>query len=275
MGKDLVMIKNNDLFIGTWDMSEGTKVAHRYLKEMIEKYKSEFEEFGEIKIGTRNRKNELVESSDLLLLTTINNEKKRGRQIQEYIINEEQAFFLMTLCKNSDFVMIFKKKLTKEFFRMRKVLIKLAIQKENEDWHERRKQGIIERRVETDAIKDFIEYAIAQGSQSAKKYYMVISKMENQSLLHLELMGQKFDNTRDMIDGFNLDALKMCDRIVAQAIRQGIKDQMHYKDIYQLARDRVEAFSLSLGKTPMRLLNLTQPLNHKDTRNNCRGSSTG
>ncbi len=286
MQKGIVTIHNDDLWVGTFDISKGFGLEHRYIKILIEKYKSHFEEFGNIKRGKRNAKNELYFIDDSLLSTTtsaskntlendvdslhksynesINDflsveakspKKKSGGQVEEYVINEAQCFFLGTLCKNSNNIMEFKKTLTKEFFRMRKVLIKLTVQKQNEDWHSRRAAGIVERRVETDAIQDFILYAKEQGSQSADKYYMIISKMQNQSLLHLELLGQKYENMRDSVDGFDLDALKMADKIVAQAVREGIKNKMHYKDIYLVARDRVEGFSMAIGRSPLRLMN--------------------
>lgn len=254
MEKQIVKIEKNDLIVGTFDLSKGFGMRHRTLKDLIEKYKQEFQSLGEVRKGDFYSQDEENSSSTFCTKSAKSKRQKMGRPIEQFFINEEQYVFLGTLLPNSQQIVKFKLQLTKEFFRMRKVLIKLTVQKQNEEWHAKRAAGIIERRIETDAIKDFIEYAKSQGSQNANKYYMIISKMENASLLHLELINQKFENHRDMVDGFDLDALKMADKMVAQAIAEGMKMQMHYKDIYQLAKDRVEGFALAIGRTPMRLL---------------------
>jgi hypothetical protein len=114
---------------------------------------------------------------------------------------------------------------------------------------------------EINKIKEFIEYAKSQGSKSAEKYYMIISKMENESLINIEILEMHFKNVRDVVEGLSLDLLKMADLIVANALKEGMISNMFYKDIYTLARDRVEAYSLLMGKKPKRLLSSTKLLN--------------
>ena len=45
-----------------------------------------------------------------------------------------------------------------------------------------RAEGKMIRKVETDAIKEFIEYAKENGSQSSERYYMIITKATNEIL---------------------------------------------------------------------------------------------
>jgi phage regulator Rha-like protein len=258
VGKVIVQIQNNELFVGSWNLATHFKIEHRSIRRLLKRYEKEFEQFGCIKNWNFEESEDFLdhESSDIHCnAVAMNTSRKRGGQIKECMLTYEQYVYLITLLPNTDHIRESKIKLTKEFFRMRKVLIKLAIQKENEDWQAKRAAGLIERRLETDAIKDFIEYATSQGSQSANKYYVAITKMENNSLLNVELLNQKFENMRDVVDGFDLSSLQMADKIVAQALREGMKNQMHYKDIYELARDRVEAFALVIGRTPLRLIN--------------------
>jgi hypothetical protein len=144
-------------------------------------------------------------------------------------------------------VLGFKKFLTKEFYRQRRLIQKLLVQRQNADWLEKRNAGKIDRRVETDAIKEFIEYAKSQGSQNAPKYYMVISKMENKSLF-LNLIEIAFPNLRDVVSGISLTKLQMADRIVAKALKEGMENKMHYKEIFLLAKARVESFADLVGK---------------------------
>lgn len=238
MDTNIVKIQDEELIVGTWDLSLGFELEHRVLKKFIKKYQSDFEEFG-FSIASQVQRRSI----------------QHGGQIEEYLLTEEQATYLTTLLKNNDIVRKFKRHLTTEFFRQRKLLNKIIIQKQNSDWQAKRAAGLIERRLETDTIKDFIEYATEQGSKNAKMYYVNITKMENNSLLNIELLNQKFENMRDVVDGFDLTSLQMADKIVAQAIREGMRDHDHYKDIYETARDRVEAFALVIGRTPLRMIN--------------------
>jgi len=241
--KDLIEYIENDFYVGTWKLSKLFKAEHRSLKMLVKKYREDFEEVGEIGIKSRP-------INDIL---NVRKRKGRGRRIEEFLLNEPQATYLIILLRNQDIVRKFKKYLTKEFFKQRKLLGKLLMKKQNAEWLAKREEGKIERRVETDVIKNFVEYAKAQGSKNADKYYMVISKMENQSLFHLDYLSQKYPNIRDIAEGFQLDSLKMADRIVAKAIKEGMEESLNYKDIYLKARDNVNQFAAVLGKTPLQI----------------------
>ena len=230
----VVYFKNNDLMVGTGILSKGFGVEHRALKRLIVKYKSEFEEWG-------------IVTTRLPKLS----QRKVGRQLEEYELDEPQAAYLSTLLTNTDKVRKFKRHLVKEFFRHRKLLSKITSQKQNAEWLEKRSSGKIERRLETDVIKAFVEYAYSQGSKSAKKYYMIISKMENNTLFNLDMLEFKYPNLRDTLEGYQLFTLQNADRIVARAIKEGIEKKLHYKDIYKLAKERVETFVGLIGKSPV------------------------
>ena len=63
-------------------------------------------------------------------------------------------------------------------------------------------------------------------------YYVSITKMTNKAL-NIE-SGQ-----RDFMDARQLQLLKLAETIVEIAIRDGIKAEFDYKDIYRLCKDRV------------------------------------
>ncbi len=253
MENSIVKIQNNELVVGTWELSKKFDTEHRSLRRLVVKYKDEFEEFGSVKNWNFDEK---IEESENIHCNAVvmNPVKKRGGQVEEFTLNYEQYVYLCTLVPNTDKSRQIKKTLSKEFLKMRQVLINLTIQRQNQEWKEKREAGKIERRLETDAIKEFIEYAKGQGSQSADKYYMIISKMENQSLVNIEILQQKFENVRDMIEGFDLTTLQIADKIIAVSLTEGMKLEMFYKDIYVMARDKVEGFSLTIGRTPLRLM---------------------
>ena len=226
--------KRNDLLVGTGILSKGFNVKHRALKRLIVKYKSDFEQLG------------LVETP----LPKVD-KKNKGRRLEEYELNEPQATYLSTLLTNNEEVREFRLKLVKRFFIMRKTLAKILSQKQNTEWLEKRALGKIERRLETDAIKTFVEYATAQGSKNANKYYMNISKMQNTTLFNLDMLEFKFSNLREVLEGHQLFTLQNADKIVARALKEGIEKELNYKDIYKLAKERVETFVSLIGKTPI------------------------
>ena len=96
-----------------------------------------------------------------------------------------------------------------------------------------RNEGKMIRRVETDAIKEFIEYAKNNGSSSSERYYMIITKATNE-ILGIE-KGQ-----RDSLSAGQLDHLAMVERVIANALTQGIEKGMNYKDIYKLASSKAK-----------------------------------
>lgn len=228
MGKEITVVNGKELRAGTWFLSKGYGVEHRSLKRLVTKYKIEFEEFGII-------------TTPLQQLNV-----KAGRPIDEFLLNEEQSMYLGTLLTNNVTVRKFKRKLVKEFSRMRRTLSDIASQKQNAEWLDTRNAGKPVRRIETDTIQKFVEYATEQGSQNAKMYYANISKMQNKALFFIE---QKFKNIRDILNLEQLSTVVSADKIVTKAIQDGLDRKLPYKEIYQLAKNRIEMFAEIHGKT--------------------------
>lgn len=118
--------------------------------------------------------------------------------------------------------------------------------KQNSEWIESRKEGKKQRRIETDTISLFVDYATAQGSKSANKYFINISRMENNALFFVE---QKYPNLRDVLGVFQLNTIQTADRIVAKALKDGMDQRLQYKDIYKLAKKRVLEYAELVGQT--------------------------
>ena len=188
---------------------------HRTIFESILKYQSKFEEHGLLPFETE----------------AVNNGDARGVKYQKFaLLNEDQCYFLLTLMRNNDFVVDKKSKLVKAF-RQAKDQVTLRDMA--------RIEGKAVRRTETDAIKSLVEYATAKGSSNANMYYANITKMTN-SLLGVE-KGQ-----RDTLDHKSLQQIKIAETIVEMAIRDGLKADLPYKDIYKLCKDRVSAIAKTL-----------------------------
>ncbi len=105
-------------------------------------------------------------------------------------------------------------------------------------WDELRELGKLNRKDETDAIKEFVNYAKSQGSKGADLYYANISKMKNSNLLGISCLDGHC--ARDIIDVFSLSAMQVADRIVALTLQQCMSKGMHYKDIYKNVRSKVQ-----------------------------------
>jgi len=256
MQKSLVEYYENDFVVSTWKLSKFFKIDHRVLKRTIQKNLEDLQEVGETEVENR-----IAKTTPTFAFTKHESQTKKstkmGRPIVEYLLNEPQATYLILLLRGQytkdkiNLVKKFKKHLTQEFFRQRKLLSKIISQKQNAEWLEKRATGKIDRRIETNSIKEFIEYAKSQGSQNAVKYYMAISKMENSTLFNLELLEQKFPNIRNLADSYQLSSLQNADRIVAKALKEGIEKNLNYKEIYQIAKQRIENFSELIGKSPL------------------------
>lgn len=96
-----------------------------------------------------------------------------------------------------------------------------------------RAEGKMIRKVETDAIREFIEYAKNNGSKSSDRYYMIITKATNE-ILGIEV-GQ-----RDNLTASQLDHLAMVERVIANTLNDGVEKGMNYKDIYKLAANKAK-----------------------------------
>jgi phage regulator Rha-like protein len=206
-------------------IAEGFQVEHHAVLRLVQKYEVKFQ---------------AMQTFDF------QRQKSAGRPTTFCMLDEAQAIFLVSLMRNSDAVVDFKARLSSEFTRMKQELIRLSSQHQNAEWLEQRKAGKETRVLATDAIKAFTEYATAQGSANAGKYYASISTMENKALFLLE---QQYKNLRDMLNIHQLSTIKSADMIVMKALSDGMAQGLHYKDIYKLAKVRVEGFAEVIGKT--------------------------
>lgn len=228
MDSQLVVLKDSEPVTTTLVIAEGMNVQHPAVIKLVKKYQKLFEEKG----------NGTFQFSNL--------KSTGGRPELFAFLNEENAAFLITLMRNSEKVIEFKSKLTKEFVKQRRFISELYMQKKNAEWIEQRKRGIVLRKEETDIIQEFVDYAVSQGSQHAQCYYMNISKMENKALFFI---SEKYPNLRNIMDNAQLVTISAADQIVVKALRDGMAEKLNYKDIYQKAKDAVETFAGIIGKS--------------------------
>jgi Rha family phage regulatory protein len=116
-------------------------------------------------------------------------------------------------------------------------------------WQQDRQSGKLARRAETDTVKDFVEYAISQGSTQAPRYYGLITTATYKALF---LIQDKFPGSfRDMLDGAQLLFLGTAEHLAQRAIAEGMAKGLFYKDVFQLAKRRLETLGSAVGITPV------------------------
>lgn len=234
---DLVVIKDSVPVVSTFDLFARMGYSeHRNLKETVDAHIDAFNEFGVMRFETVKPKSE-----------------KGGRPVKCYLLNEDQFTFLAMLMKNTKEVVALKAKIAKEFIRMRQTLANLVAQQKDPSWQNVRADGKAVYLQKTDVIKQFVEYATAQGSQSANKYYTNLAQMENKALFFIEA---KYKNLREIMTIKQLMQVATADDVIEKALKEGMDAGLHYKDIYQLAKERVIAFANIIGKSHVHALEL-------------------
>lgn len=207
---ELVIIRNNDIFTDSLVISKGTGNKHINVKELITDYKKEF-----LQLGT---------------FSVLNRESTGGRPEKYYLLNEQQATFLMTLLRNNKVTVKFKLELVKQFYKMRQLLL----EKQTIQWQETRLISKSNRKLETDEIKQLIELAKSQGSKNMEtKAYIIYSKLAN------KICGI---NNRDTATTQQLNNLVLVENIIKNCIKEGINNNENYRTIYANCKDRLKEF---------------------------------
>lgn len=206
---NLVEVREEDIFTNSKVIADGTGNQHHAVREIIKKYKSDIEEFGTLSI--------------------LNEESTGGRPMEVFLLNEEQATFVITLLRNSKVVVKFKKELVRQFYAMRRFLI----EKQSKLWNDTRLANKENRLKETDVIKLLAKHAKDQGSTHSDKLYLTYTKLAN------SIVGGR----RDDMTASELNTLTLVESIIKQTIEIDMSMGMHYKDIYKDCKERIAQFA--------------------------------
>ncbi len=236
---DLVTMKDDVPVISTFELFPLMGYGeHRGLKKVIESNVSDFEEYGVVNFQMQKPSS------------------KGGRPTKGYLLNEDQFILLVLLARNSPEVVKLKVRVAKEFKRMKQTISNLVAQRQNPDWQNVRSDGKAVYLQKTDVIKEFVDYAKAQGSTSAERYYSNLATMENKALFFIE---RKYKNMREIMTIKQLMQIATADDVVEKAIKEGMSEGLHYKEIFKLAKSRVISFANIIGKSHVHDLSLSKP----------------
>lgn len=210
-----IIYSNNELRTDSRDLASLLDHRHRTIFESITKYSTELSELGILPFETERLKTDHL-----------------GEREHKFVmLNEDQCYFVLTLMRNNAHVVKAKLQLVKAFRDARTQLAYRDIA---------RIDGKQVRKLETKAISDLVDYAKAKGSKSADMYYTNITKMTNK-LLGIE------SGTRDNLDARTLGDIAVMEKIVSNAVSDGINAGLDYKEIFQLAKNRCKIAIPAIG----------------------------
>jgi len=226
--QDLVEVKNNKVFTTSNKIAEEFGIAH---KEIIRK--------------TKNLAGEIstLDFSKMYSESVYMNAK--GRDYKNYHISRDGYMFLVM---NIATKKAHAKKLAfiKAFNLMESALLNSQTNKSDIEWTSTRLIGKTARREETDAIKEFTEYATAHGSTKARMYYIHIT---NATYKALGLMAMKHPKLRDQMSIYEVSELMLAERLAANKLREYVALKREYHDIYDSVKKDLIAFADSLKAT--------------------------
>lgn len=167
----------------------------------------------------------------------------RGKDYENYLMTRD-GFSLIAMGFTGKEALQWKVSYINAFNSMEKAL---ARKDDAIEWKQARLQIKQVRQSFTDAVKQFVEYATEQGSKSANMYYCNITKMEYAALELVE-KGQKVpSNFRDTLDIMDISFLQTAEQIARAALINGMDRKLPYKEIYQLAKEKVYQYAETIS----------------------------
>ena len=135
--------------------------------------------------------------------------------------------------------------LVDEFILMEKLLAKQSKERETVAFQFMRAGGKDARKILTDAISRYINYAKESGSQNAGKYYSIITRLVYKSFLVIE---PKANELRDLLTAVQLSELQTLELMSASILTKGIVSSLPYKEIYQNLKNELSVYTPSKTK---------------------------
>ena len=197
-------------------IAEHAEVQHHAVQQLISTYQKDLEDFGQVAFEMRAVK------------------YSRGTNYEKiYHLTEEQATLLMTYLKNTERVRAFKKELVRQFYAMREILWQQQFERQTEVWKTARIEGKKARRLETNEIKLFVEYAAASGSKQPDWYYTAFTKLAHTAV------GITSGGRNSSTAGQLLDLLRTVERVISRAIVHEIGSHTEYHQAFQNVKVKV------------------------------------
>lgn len=213
---ELVIIdKNNILYVDSRDVAEVTEIRHADLLRKITKYE-------EVLLNAKLRSVNYFKKSNYI--------DSSGKENRCYLLTKKGCDMVANKM-TGDKGIIFTAKYIDRFYQMEQLLR----ERQTQLWQNTRIDSKSNRLNETDEIKLLVEYAKANGSKNADKYYITFSNLANKSV------GLD-SKQRDIATTSQLNNLILIENIINHVIKEGLEKQLYYKDIYKSCKERIEQF---------------------------------
>ncbi len=207
----LVIIRKDEAVCSSLQISNMFEKNHQHILRDIDK----------LTVQNRTVKNMFQESSY---------KAENGQIYRMYYMNRD-GFSLLVMGFTGKKALDWKLKYIQAFNEMEKQLK----ERQSIQWQQTRMECKKVRKLETEEIRQLVQYAQEQGSKNAKKYYLALSKLANKTI---GLSGGQ----REQASITQLNTLTLVENIIHHVIQEGIKKQLPYKEIYQVCKARLEQF---------------------------------
>lgn len=221
---NLVEVNKDEIFCDSLVVSKKFGQKHAYTVRTIKKL---IEDISDLRVISNHPK--VVEEERVY----------RGTKYTAYLMNRP-FFSLLAMRMKGKKAIEWQLKFNNAFYEMEKRILQGQVNDSDSSWISSRSQGKIARKEETDAIKIFVEYATAQGSQSAKYYYKHIT---NATYKALGLMAQKDPKLRNSMSIYEVSQLLLAEKLAKDKLIEYMNLGRNYKDIYQSVKEDLIKFS--------------------------------
>ena len=232
---NLVLIKNNEPLTTSLIVSDELNRTHKGIIQLIREYEKDFNEFGTLTFQMR---------------------KSKGRPTEFSYLNEQQLTFLIMMLRvkrkdEKDNVLKFKKRITKEFFVMKKILLQVYINKQNEEWINKRNNGKKSRKEFTDMLKRLLELTKELEPDSTyvknpKLLYSNFTRMIYKNLYDIQI---KTKNLRDSMNEKQLSILDVAELSALKEIQKCIDAGNDVKKTYEKTKEKIIEYANIVGKS--------------------------
>ncbi len=225
---ELVKLKNNEIVCDSSMVAKKFSLNHKDVTKTIRKLLCELEG---IKGGYEPP------------LIYKENRHYRGTDFEAFVMGRE-FFSLLCMRLKGKKALEWQVRFNSAFYQMEAALLQQAKNGEDSEWLRVRTQSKALRLQQTDVIKEFVEYATAQGSQSAKFYY---KHYTNATYKALGLIQHKKPKLKDTLDCMELSQLMVAENVAKKSIRKHMENGEHYKTVFVLVKQDL----IALGETLM------------------------
>ena len=227
----LVTVEKQSVLTDSQIIARSLGMKHAYVMDVINKF---LDDYPDLRVGLPDPK-----TPEYIRLEQRN---YRGRDFTAAVMNKE-CFTLLFMRFETPKARELQRKFNTAFYEMEKALLREKSNSDDPMWLATRRQSKAIRLGETDVIKQFVEYATAQGSQSAQFYYKHVTMATYKCL---QLVEAKKPKIRDTLDCLELAHLMAAEGLAQRSILKHMAAGEHYKAIFELVKQDLEKFAEGL-----------------------------